>query len=524
MKVKISLLIIIFLLSIFTGIVFWVTRGVTLPVQETVVVKEQGLVEVKRAQSEDWVVVNSDTTVSNGDTVRTNEDAEASLYYFDQGTSRLFENTTVVIDGVDFSSDQSVLNGSIELKIGKVWSKLLDFLSPDSIFEVETANTVATVRGTAFLVQAEDEVNEEYVYVDSHQVDVTRKGTAVVGLEEEELIVWNAFGNQVISNVDVLSPEEQEWIQMNSGQDDLFQEKMKNQTMDQLKQIAIDPNSFMYLFVGMSENIRIMLAGEETKGDLEERFFLKRLAEIQMAFINGDEQMAIQLMMELGTMPNNMSEQGEQLVGMMTRSIAQYTNVLSKDAIDAIREFSEYMAAQIEYVVERRSRFDEEEIVDANDQGSGDVIIEEVEQQLPTAEQEQSSPDIEVQPEIESESDDDASQVPIELGEVEDGGYSVQAVEAELGISLPSGSIISTVIENGGYYSTLGSHALSVDDLVSHFRAEFAGIGLSVKRDFGLIPVPNGSSAVFSKAGETWAVFVNDRGNARSFEIVRDIR
>jgi hypothetical protein len=143
---------------------------VTVP-HRALVLPERGTVEVRKAGSGEWTVITEETQVAQGDAVRTGEDASASLNLFEQGVARLDENATITLDGLEWDQETNSFVGKILVESGRLWSRLLDFMAPESSYEVRTPHLVATVRGTAFFVDAASATND--VYVAEHLVSVS---------------------------------------------------------------------------------------------------------------------------------------------------------------------------------------------------------------------------------------------------------------------------------------------------------------------------------------------------------------
>jgi hypothetical protein len=85
-----------------------------------------------------------------GNIVETNNGAMANIHFPDGSVARLEEKTKLVLDEALFEHQTEKLTVRINLLIGRVWSKIIALATPDSLWEVKTANAVATVRGTAF--------------------------------------------------------------------------------------------------------------------------------------------------------------------------------------------------------------------------------------------------------------------------------------------------------------------------------------------------------------------------------------
>lgn len=138
------------------------------------VMPHQGTVEIRKAGSEAWVAITSETQVEQGDAVRTGAGASASLNLFEQGVARLDENATIMLEDLAWDQEKNSFVGKILLESGRLWSRLLDFMAPESAYEVRTPHLVATVRGTAFFMDAS--AAEHGVYVAEHLVRVAPAG------------------------------------------------------------------------------------------------------------------------------------------------------------------------------------------------------------------------------------------------------------------------------------------------------------------------------------------------------------
>lgn len=98
----------------------------------------------------------SSTPFKTGDTLRagarikTDAAGSATIHFPDGSLARLEPGTTITLDASYFDAQTEKLTVGFSLAVGRVWSKVVALVTPDSLWEVKTANTVATVRGTAF--------------------------------------------------------------------------------------------------------------------------------------------------------------------------------------------------------------------------------------------------------------------------------------------------------------------------------------------------------------------------------------
>lgn len=101
----------------------------------------------KIGQSEE--LINGDLVYA-GEKIATGRNAKAIIHMPDGSLLRLDENTTVTLSALSLDTSDHTLVVQIGLSVGRVWSKVIGLATPKSTWEVKTANTVATVRGTAF--------------------------------------------------------------------------------------------------------------------------------------------------------------------------------------------------------------------------------------------------------------------------------------------------------------------------------------------------------------------------------------
>lgn len=98
-------------------------------------------------------ILRTGDEVREGATIEVKKGGAANLYFPDGSVARLDSETRVVVHSALFKKDKNVLTVSLELVVGRVWSKVVSLITPESLWEVRTSNAVAVVRGTAFGVE-----------------------------------------------------------------------------------------------------------------------------------------------------------------------------------------------------------------------------------------------------------------------------------------------------------------------------------------------------------------------------------
>lgn len=88
--------------------------------------------------------------VSAGEIISLGDTAGASVHFGDGSILRMDGGTKIVLDEAIFEPKNEKLSVKVTLVVGRVWSKIIALVSPDSAWQVKTSSAVATVRGTAF--------------------------------------------------------------------------------------------------------------------------------------------------------------------------------------------------------------------------------------------------------------------------------------------------------------------------------------------------------------------------------------
>lgn len=234
-----------------------------------------GTVQLLPSGASDWQTVASDTEVHPGDQVKTGADGSASINFFDQGETRLDVNTTITITQAQWDANQpDVFNGNVLVQTGRLWSRLFDFISPKSSFDVQTTNTVATVRGTIFSVWAAAD-GTSGVYVDEHAVHVT-SGSSAEDVDEGWLMKVTPsadHGSAQMDKTQGLDAGWQAWVKLN---------RMRDTAFDQ--QVMLKMKTRMHggsPFLGMAQQMRLMMTIDSAKRDALQQDFQLRQRMIQ---------------------------------------------------------------------------------------------------------------------------------------------------------------------------------------------------------------------------------------------------
>jgi len=141
MKKKIFLIILIICIIVF---VWFLLRPEVIKAQ---LVIESGTVYVKHG-GETWISAENGMLLYKSDSVRTGNNSSASIIFFKTSIVRLDNNTEVMLEELFREEETSI---TIQQDSGRTWNTVYKISGIDN-YEVQTPATVASVRGTAFVV------------------------------------------------------------------------------------------------------------------------------------------------------------------------------------------------------------------------------------------------------------------------------------------------------------------------------------------------------------------------------------
>ena len=99
------------------------------------------------------------------------KDSLAILEWCDWSITRLWWNTKVKIENQFVAKNKDQVNILFRLFSGKTWSNVVTYLWEDSYFNQTYSDTEIAVRGTVYVVDADN----DYLQVESHKVELTNK-------------------------------------------------------------------------------------------------------------------------------------------------------------------------------------------------------------------------------------------------------------------------------------------------------------------------------------------------------------
>lgn len=195
--------------------------------------------------------------------IKTNGIGLANIYFPNGSVARLDSDTELVLEQGSYDGKDKTLRVKILLSFGRVWSKIFELATPQSLWEVRTAHVVATVRGTAFGVEY---LSDKTTIVGSeHSVSVTMidpKTNAIIEdykitlSEDQVMAISDESIEAVINGVAAIAsavrksdPEkvlQSEWVERFEAADEALKEKIENideiESIKEIRKIILSDN------------------------------------------------------------------------------------------------------------------------------------------------------------------------------------------------------------------------------------------------------------------------------------------
>ena len=122
--------------------------------------------------------------------IRTNDSGKAIIHFSNGSTANLEPNTSLTIKNVTGNAT------SLFLKFGEVISQVETLVTPESVWEVKTANAVTVVRGTKYSVKYDKEKSVIKVFEGSVLVAVIDPKTGLI-IEGTELLLDAGYFTEI---------------------------------------------------------------------------------------------------------------------------------------------------------------------------------------------------------------------------------------------------------------------------------------------------------------------------------------
>lgn len=222
MKKKTVLIIPIIILICIIGILWFIFNPGGVAVKAQLIV-ESGDVYVKHSGGT-WMIAENNMDLLQSDSIKTGENSSASIILFKSSILRLDSNTEVTIQEI-IQEDETNVN--IYQKEGRTWNSIRKISGIDD-YEVQTPTTIASIRGTAFVVIVWENgstyygVNHGILNVSSITNNVIQDSIDVSGNESVFIFI-----DMIKEKIKIKPFEIDEWVIENLIKDELFVNDLK---------------------------------------------------------------------------------------------------------------------------------------------------------------------------------------------------------------------------------------------------------------------------------------------------------
>jgi hypothetical protein len=184
---------------------------------------DYGTVQVKH-DSGSWTSAENGMDLYQSDSIRTGDNSSASIILFETSIVRLDSNTKVTLEEIIREEGTSV---TLQQDSGRTWNTISKISGIDN-YDVQTPTTVASVRGTAFVVIV-DENGSTYYGVSHGILNVSSISNGVIqdsiDVSGNESVF--VFIDLINESLEVIPFEMDDWVLENLLKDEQFVEDLK---------------------------------------------------------------------------------------------------------------------------------------------------------------------------------------------------------------------------------------------------------------------------------------------------------
>ena len=192
---------------------------------------DTGTVEVKKGEGP-WVIAQNGMDLYKSDSIRTGENSSASIIFFKTSIIRLDSNTEVTLEELLKEEETSI---TIQQNSGRTWNSINKISGIDN-YEVQTPTTIASVRGTAFVVTVWE--NGSTYYGVSHGIlNVTSISNGAI---QDSINVSSnksvfVFIDMINESLEIVPFKIDEWVLENLLKDQQFVDDLKAELYSRIK-------------------------------------------------------------------------------------------------------------------------------------------------------------------------------------------------------------------------------------------------------------------------------------------------
>ncbi len=287
----------IILIVFLFAVAAWAMIAYAKPIQfgdlKMTVIPEVGKVFVKSGSGE-FLEITNETEIQVGDVIKTDETGRARLVLFDANEVTIDKDSEIFVEESFIDKETPFLTKvKIKLEKGQIWNRLLEFLHPDSYFEVEAGGVVATVRGTVFNFLYQDGKADISVLED--QVSILEKETgktAVLNVDESFSLEKGAKQAKIEKIKDELKQED--WFKNNFKRDENFRTEVKEKRDKILEQVGPLPGSPVYPVKVFGEKMSLVFTFDNFERQNKiNNFEARKILEARLLWAQGEKTQAL---------------------------------------------------------------------------------------------------------------------------------------------------------------------------------------------------------------------------------------
>lgn len=177
--------------------------------------------EVKSSDKKPIRELKTGDEIEPGTEIEVRENSFAHLHFPDGSVLRADGNTHFILTEATFDKRDEKLGVEIKLLAGRLWSKVVALLTPDSHWEIRTSNAVVNVRGTAFGMAYED---GRSTIIGSENKVAVKSGAEEITVTENTAVLVEKGSIRKLDDLESLLKEN--WIKISRLSDDELQKKI----------------------------------------------------------------------------------------------------------------------------------------------------------------------------------------------------------------------------------------------------------------------------------------------------------
>lgn len=285
--------------------------------------------DVKVYRNGEPVAVFVGMEIKENDKLITGPDAVAVIEYHDDSITRLSEETEIVINELDYEAeDVSKTYVEIDVKEGKVWSKVVNVVDEDSAFVVVANDITAEATQAAFNVAVDD--GETEIEVFDHTVEIKSENTEIKNtprtIDKKKVVktstasddddesqsssrlysgdkaVFNEGKTYIaVAEIDDEKEETDDWVKINLEEDKNYVEKVERKIIaEKSESIGIKEEEEISYDNSIREDATLLLTFDNSTEmkvelDLAEKAFIKAELKLQEEGLSRDEIMEAEM-------------------------------------------------------------------------------------------------------------------------------------------------------------------------------------------------------------------------------------